>query len=772
MSNRDAVPPITPISPSAATGMSLRHIVDWCTPQAPAEALNPQAPAAQSVDALISSYLARHGIEEHESLEAYGLSAWSMADLTSGLGWTTLIPRQKLLDEARRTLADNRCVLVMGTVQSGKTSLLRVLVTEGEKRGQYQRRVVLDGMALRGRSYRALNREAIFYLCADATERNHYLPPKASGNGSYALKEPVQATYPVPGVDATNGSDPGYSPNSRLGSSPAGGSNDADPAERALSRYLRSGVIDNGLLVIEHAERIAPGPESERWLSMLLEEGRLRGAQVIVVCASGHPSNMPHRKILEDLPRFVVPDLSLEEIEEGLSQEHLRPYRASGMSARRVHRISGGRPCIVRDLLRFLATECANRGLSGRRALIGFIDRQVEQYSVECQHLIEVLRHRPDSLVKPLVRASPRVLTRALTSGAIVATEKHFAFASLIVAHRYRKLARADNLLWMASTGEPEVILTKSDYPELIGYALANSIRTAATPAVAFARYAQVLRHFGLRNIEIRVRDRDNACLWSRIFEDCSQRAPAEEWRPLDVQSEIEFAKAVRIGRRVVAEAGQIWLPSIGPRGHVEVMTLGSLRENYHSYSGRLKVRTLWNIVLTLESALATATERLLLKRQLRMSSRALYRMQDVRSADKQSKSLMQGLLQQANCNAVVVLDRAGPYWRVADLRVIRLGDPTDWTSLLANANAHRLEEIATHPSGRGLVLGDKELINVFPHLMWRRKSVAMSLNPVCVEGTNSLKLVAFIFVGTSAHDISGARQKQLFLMAPIAVAR
>lgn len=115
------------------------------------------------------------------------------------------------------------------------------------------------------------------------------------------------------------------------------------------------------------------------------------------------------------------------------------------------------------------------------------------------------------------------------------------------------------------------------------------------------------------------------------------------------------------------------------------------------------------------------------------------------------------------------MLERSGPSWRVAELRVIRLGDPTDWNALLTNVNGSRLDEIATHPSGRGLVLGDNELIHVFPHLKWRRKSVAMSLNP---EGTNSLKLVAFISVGISAHDISGARQKQLFLMAPIAVVR
>ena len=719
-------------------GISLRKVTEWCGRGSGAHTESADSQLGHRSDPLVSRYLAARGIPEHEPLEAYGIGSFGIADLRA-YEWTTLIPREKLIEQVRCALLQNGLVALTGAVRSGKSQLSQMLLADPEVQARYPRSIVLDGMALRGRSYQALNREAIFYLCTETIERDRYLSPAVSG--------PVAATLADPTGDAKA----------------------EDPADTALSRYFHSGVIEYGLLLVEHAERIAPGPESERWLAMILEEARVHRAHVIVVCAAGHDSNIPHRRILGGLPRLIVPDLTREEIAAGLKREYLRSYVTTGMTAGRVHRMSGGRPGIIRDLLRFLVTECAGRNLSGRNVLRAFVRRQTACYSVECQYLVEVLRNRPDSLLDPLRRASNGLLTRALTSGAIVKTANHFAFSAPIIARRYRELSRPENLLWMASSGKPEVILTRSGFPELIGDSLANVIRATASPAMAFARYAEILRHFGLRNIEIHIRDRDNACLWSRIFtEDPDDPVMSEEWRPLVAENEAEFARAARTGRRVMDMKEQIWLPSSGLRGHVEVLTKGRLSENPHTYSGRLKIRVLWNIVLTLESALATAAERLLLKRQLRMSLRAHYRMQATGSADTPSRSLLDGFLQQANCNAVAVLERAGPFWRVADLRGIRVGDYTDWAALLADANGGRLDEIATHPSGRGLVLGETELVRVFPHLFWRKKSVAMSVNPVRAAGDNELKLVAFIFVGTRAHDISGARQKHLFLMAPI----
>ena len=769
--------------------VSLSRILQWCNRDVGSQNAGTQMPGAHNVDTQnadtpiagshhvdsgsagtdspdrsrfdvdVSKFLAARGIPEHEPLEAYGLGSSGIADL-GAYEWTTLIPRENLITQIQGALAEYGSVVLLGAVRSGKSQLLQMLLASPQVQTQYPRRVVLDCMALRGRGYQALSREAIFFLCTDPDERDLYLSPVASDNESATSKD--DASSPTGG----------YSTNASSSTSTA------DPADTALNRYFRSGVIDDGLLIVEHAERIAPGFESERWLSMILQEAHARRARVCVMCAAGHVENIPHRKVLGSLPGLMIPDLTLEEIAAGLDREFLRPYLTSGLTVKRVHRISGGRPGIVRDLLRFLVTECAGREISGKRisgrkALSTFARQQIAQYSVECQYLVEVLRNRPDSLLNPIARASGRLLTQALVSGAIIKASGHFAFSSPIIARRYRMLSRPENLLWMASSGEPEVILAKRGFAELIGYSMANSIHAAASPAVSFARYAQALKHFGLRNIEVHIRDRDNARLWSKIFtDDSSHPVPPEEWRPLVPEEEAEFARAVRTGRRVMDTNEHIWLPSIGPRGYVEVLTKGRLSEEPHTYSGRIRIRLLWNTVLMLESALATAAERLLLKRRLRMNSRALYRMQAIKSADTRSQSVMDGFLQQANCNAVAVFEKSGSSWRVADLRIIRIGDHTaKWMTLLADANSVRLDEIATHPSGRGLVLGDKELAHVFPYLFWRKRSVAMSLNPVCAEGKGGLKLVAFIFVGTSAHDISGARQKQLFLMAPVASA-
>jgi len=204
----------------------------------------------------------------------------------------------------------------------------------------------------------------------------------------------------------------------------------------------------------------------------------------------------------------------------------------------------------------------------------------------------------------------------------------------------------------------------------------------------------------------------------------------------------------------------------------VELVATGCFADCVTSYDGRIRLRALWNVVLALEPALGSAVEKVALNRRLQMNQRMLY---TLKPFDPTKRVPLAGLLNQASCNSVAVLERTKSRWVVEGCEVVDSGANTGrrafWIEMLSESDPKKLDDIAAHPSGRGLVLAGSDLGGIFLRLRRRTTSVSIFIHPVWVNRGASCRLVAFAFEGNTSRDINGARQKQLSSMAHFAVA-
>jgi hypothetical protein len=680
--------------------------------------------------------LARAGIPVRRRPEDYGSAAVffaRLAEQAQAHEEPPPIARESLLDEIVASLSPARPLILSGSVGAGKSWLISRLLGLMLDRKLSDRVMHLDSLSLRARAPEQLSRTALSVL----VERDR--------DGEDANRTVLRDSL----ITAVGPNDNG----------------------EVFMRYLRSAVTPGTLMALDQIDVLIDDHNSLLWLQRVVDEVRACGGTVVFGCRGirfggrrGRLTRGGYTNRAAALAAAIkgevlhVPALTTADVASWIALPYFAAERAAGLKARHVAHICGGRPGLAADYGRYV--YCRPAELAGPRGLATFAREMAGCYSHECRSLIEVLRHYPRSLATPLSAPATAHLQMIETGAIRHNPDGSLGFASPVYTRRYRQITEPRELVWLSATGSG--LFSPKRALEIVAAPLRTLVREQ-TPKDALMMFVQLLSRRHLQDIVLFIADRDNARLWSRF----DPGDKSDVW-PLVIEKRASFLAAVRTGRRRTDADRRIYLPLLGTSGRIELVVEGRLPPSTGCYGDRLMLREIWNLTSAIQPALASLLELLAFRRNLRRQRNFYHRLPKDGAG---RNNLLVTAARVANCSAVAVLVSMFDSWKVFQL------DPTNakpddppWEELLSLPDYEILNDVARHPSGRGLVLSGSDLKAAFPRLRnVRDDNVAAFISPVWHRKT--CRLVIFLFRGSASFEISGKKQIELATMAPLAAA-
>lgn len=526
-----------------------------------------------------------------------------------------------------------------------------------------------------------------------------------------------------------------------------------------------------GLLVIDHAEHLDRSGGMDTWLTKrLLPLARERGLSVLFSVRT--PRSERGLRSLRELPFMEVRNFARSELDDWIKEPFFVGKEGVGLSSQRILRLTGGTPRLVRDLAHYVAVT----GRKDSTALRRFAQLRSHHFMPDCERFIWAARACPEILARGLSvlasGAQPQPdsdvtynVTNALVASGVVRPRANgsLRFVSPIHERRIQILTRLENLpqifsrtnLGQADSAKRLHRLRK--VAELTTDGLSYSIMTEANPTEALRRVRELLHCWGLVGT-ISLRDPNNARLW---ISDAEHLGSASG--PLDLSAQPDFASAVQTGRCVDGDDGRLFFPSTGPSGTVEFVAWGQLRGKHDLFKRQIAIERLVSLLRNLRPALMHAASQFWFQRQRRQEGRALY-------GPRPHWESALGCLPEAGPAAVAVLERSPRAWFISRCQTYDVRElPAPAAHALEPADVLRLDQIAYHPSGRGLVLGASDAHSIFPRL--DKHETAVFLRPVWVGNRQACRIVVFLFRGTVVGRLDGHLQYRLSAIAPDLIA-
>lgn len=623
-------------------------------------------------------------------------------------------------------LREAPCVMVVGAAGSGKTALLHETLEAALRSSIFNRALALDGTSMRFEDPVLLSRAALA-----------------------ALDEPF-ATLPS-----------GRELRRRLAAAPFG-----DDATVTLKRYLETAIGPDVVVVLDHVDHLVDHRGSLKWLRRFVATVAKAGGRVLMASRGtpfgGRRGQLPrggaYSRSAElaaavDADIVQLDDFDLDELGHWLRRPFFDQFRVRGLTPRAIHRISGGRPALVMDLVRHLSRAPG----SAPDALRDYARRAAGSFHAEVAGLLEALRGAPRYMIEPL--AAPAALHHQMveTGGVRRLAGGRLVFSSPVIGRRYRAIATPNELLWMVASGAPTLLVDRP--AEVIGEALRGMLRDLQ-PRSSFSQFADMLARRGLGKPCVFAGDRDNANLWSQIV---PLRSP--EALPLDDRC-AGFVSAVRTGKWHLAADRALHMPVLGLTGKVELVVAGELGAGSSALSELVALRELCYLTDAAAPALASAFELQSARRSLRLQRKLYHRLQH-EGAGRGNPHL--SAAQTADCSAVAVIERGLKSWVVSNLDIVDTSEDSEqnWRTMLAHPKGASLTEIASHQSGRGVVLTEERMRYVFPKIHHKKEDYAAFIFPV--RNGDTCRLVTYLFEGAASRDINGSKQVELSTFAPFA---
>lgn len=535
-----------------------------------------------------------------------------------------------------------------------------------------------------------------------------------------------------------------------------------------LTVLLRRRLEPGGLVVLDHVEKLGRSGELDSWIAdELLPTVKACGARAIFI----HRDPCYKRALpsLRDLPRFEVGEVTLADAEVWSDQPALARHRANGLDARNVLRITGGLPCLIRELgeyLSYATHQVGNAAVRGyaRWRLSG--DRPV----MACERLIRAARRHPDvveraigagAFSKPwtVKSLSGDIVDALVGTGAVkVDVDGHLKFSSVLIALRLRRLMKADALACLAMRSDLAALnhgggwRLMRRFPELAADPIAQCIGHEQNPVVGLTRLTQIIERWGF-DPTLYIRDADNARLWAPFLR------PAE-FGPFESRKQPNFGRAAQTGEVVVGDDGRVFIPMTGNTGMVTlVMVLHFRRDAAPAPMRAIEISRVVGVFKGIRPTVAQVVQRLALRRERKFQEAMLHRQADG------AASTYQTVLREAGCQSLVVFERDAQMqeWFVSRFERTSAGMreemPVRWAE---GVDAAGLDRIAFHPTGRGLVLSGPDAEQIFPRLTGER--AAVYLHPC--RASAGARVVAFLFRGADAL-VQGHVQTHLSVVAP-----
>lgn len=575
-----------------------------------------------------------------------------------------------------------------------------------------------------------------------------------------------------------------------------------------LISFLEHKFEAPGLVVFDHVEYLDRHGCIDSWLSEKLLPAVDRQGGRVIFC-SRTPETAKPLHSLQELSSISLSTLSEVEIGAWLENPTFAAHRVMGLTASEVMAATGGSPSLLRDLGIFLTYEPQSADdpppVYGLEALRAFAHLEAQYgYITECERYLRAAWRHPQILFSGLdglhVRharqsAESKFYDRILASGAVrEGPDGRLQFLSPIHDQRIKLLTRQDNLARLLLSADLPTLDRMGELKQLRRWAeiasgpLARALDSERNPQVALKRVREFLYRWGFQ-ASIHVRDPDNARLW------CIHDA-VDHLMALSSFERPEFARAAQTGQPTSDVDGRLFLPLTGNSGLVEMVLSGTFRQKPGHLRRNTDIDRLCGIIRSLHPVLAQTLERFAFHRRRQFRERVL---ETTRRGDAGGGRLaVTSSLRAASCAALAVLERSpNPNgWFVLRFEVIADEVPppgSESTALETKptiffdakwaepSDVQRLDAIAAHPSGRGLVLCGEAAFAVFPRLRSRYaaikpkafrgsdsadwvRDIAIYLQPVWIHDRRACRLVAFLF---DEQVLNGQLQTHLSAIAP-----
>ena len=660
------------------------------------------------------------------------VSSESRKSDTSALEWEDSLTRRhpprpdhivnRTVDEALWRLLDSeRTLVVFGSKGSGKSTLWRALMKPSDAfRMRYDVAVTIDCFSLRSRSQRIVEQDALYAQFDQEDSFHDFMKQVARSD------QPLQCY-----LDAK------------------------------LAIGDQEGARLRGLVVFDHVERLSSAPEIVRWFDRFVTGLKNAGVSVMMFHAGRPAPSMGG--VLDRHKDFELGLLTLDELSVWWAQNRFDLWRNAGVTASDIYSVTGGTPRLIRDFGRFL--ECYGAEHLGA-VLDAFEKEMTTAFSPEVSRLLNVAIKQPAVLQNPCSIMRNTAQDDFAATGAVAKRDDTLRFVCNIFSQKYKLLSSERGIAAVLMNGPDARLVSIMRSYRVLGRQFSMNLMQDVQPAQVWKRMARAFEMLRLERPEFWVRDPGNAKIWFLVYSDDIKRQNGY-WKakPLYTEDQPDVSLAVKTGRIVQRVSDEVVLPFIGENGRVSVLLRGKFpTERFNSFSLRLEERFLWHLALAVQPAAALAAERALARRMEKHWRSLAYRTME--TCPEALDRGLSSILLQAGCNALVVLER-GPYsWEVMDARATgEGGDSMTWRQNFGNGVTAELDNIASHPSGRGLVLADQGLIDVFPRLRhYGRLSGFLCPQPDSLN--RSKRMIAFAFKADEADEIVGDRQMYLSMIA------
>lgn len=635
-----------------------------------------------------------------------------------------IVRRDGLVQELANGLAKERMVVVSGAAGAGKSTFFRHCFRRDERyRKDFDAAILVDCYALRGQSIRALERDAVAMQFGDDEH----------GFQSFLLNEARD--------------------------------------DRPLQSLIQSKLSGRkGLLVLDHVECLTPNGEIANWLGELERAGTEAGARMVWLSRPLREMNCVS-SFLSSKQSLEIHHLVKSEIAAWLSQRRYAPFVEAGLRADRLHALTGGVPRIVRDFGRFLAA-CEEKEREPEGLLQRFQARMQSEFAPEVERALSCFEQTPWLLDEPL-KAPKRYRHALLDTGCFASSGSgQFTFAGDLLERRFRTLVSNNGMSLKLMTGNDDrSAKVLAGIQEVLAGGLLYALSLDEEPTSVWRRHVSFIGRLGLSDIRLHARDVANSKVWKQLYAEKRERRQANRkpW-PLYADSEPLFAQAVRIGRIVTDEEGNVVIPMIGTDGRTSLMIQGQYSElPENDFERRLVQRRLWHFAKATERAVARSVEIAESRRAVAHWRKVTYRLG--RGVTERSGSDFAVMTEEAGCEAVVVFQWGYRNWKIRaiDVPVNEQSGASLSKDMLEFFHPGALDDIARHRSRRGLVLAGARVRELFPRLQPGSADLAAFAWPVPGE---PLRIVTFVFAGAHAAELAGASPLHLQIVANRAASR
>ncbi|QCN96707.1 hypothetical protein D3093_15355 (plasmid) [Azospirillum argentinense] len=538
---------------------------------------------------------------------------------------------------------------------------------------------------------------------------------------------------------------------------------DGQQSSRAdFKNRLEKQLGSRGLLILDHAETLLDNTGKQRWLANLIRQGIKKGMIVLALVEDAKPFydalSETSRNDQPDFETFQMPCLTEEEIREwdaALDDVGLSCF--SNTSIEDVLRITQGMVGLTRDFILFQAS----RRFPLQDALNRFVEMQERQYSPLCHAVLCNVMAHPDEAAGWRAPESRELNDTLLKTGAFETSEHGIEIRSKVHQQRLLQVLTPENIAVAFTPRGPEWAKLHTQRPQEPA-AVGKRSYPLEVVVESFVRHCERLHGSQIfhethrflsvvlrTQVSIHIVDSTHAKIWHSVIG--TSRGAAGTWL-MDRETRPHESLAVLTGQRVTQPADEgisgkprYFLPVIGNSGIVECLFVATPPRDVCVTMWRqaLYVRCLWHILQALRPVLARAAETQALT-HLHRSFANVRQLNERVEIPSRSFSLEDAIADsKASSLAVLVQSETGASnttrWVPVDVANSPNKPPGGMEltlEQLSDMDTNRLDQIAKHPTGRGLVLNHTDTRNVFRTLMTGGRRVAVYVKPAVLQGS------------------------------------